>query len=384
MITFIARIHTDSHGVNMVDERRMLKLLKQLIATDSESPPGYERDVADVLIEHMTEYGFTYDSVGPDDRPNLIFYTHPKKTAKLVLHGHMDTVPTGPRELWDYDPFGGVVDNGKIYGRGSCDMKGPVTALVETMIQYKEQGNNTPLVMLATSDEESGCSGAENVAKSGLLQGIDFGVCAEPTNLDVLVGEKGMFWSKIVATGKAAHGSRPEEGINAISICIEALYEVDELLGNPTLNIGMISGGIKINVVPDYCEVLLDMRIVKGQDIDSLLKTMNKLLDTAGLGKSAKVEYIHGKPAVITPRDSQIVDVSLKYVEAITGKRPIPTAATFGTDCSVLQPKIGIINVICGPGSIEQAHQPNEFISLDQLYKSVDVYLGIATYFDNI
>ena len=95
----------------------------------------------------------------------------------------------------------------------------------------------------------------------------------------------------------------------------------------------------------------------------------------------AKVEYVHGKPAVVTPIDAEIVGVSLNSVESMTGKRPIPTAATFGTDCSVLQPKIGIINVICGPGSIEQAHQPNEFISLSQLYQSVTIYSEIARHF---
>ena len=96
------------------------------------------------------------------------------------------------------------------------------------------------------------------------------------------------------------------------------------------------------------------------------------------------VEYVHGKPAVVTPIDAEIVSVSLNEVERITGKRSIPTAATYGTDCSVLQPKIGILNVICGPGSIEQAHQPNEYIELEELYKSVDVYLGIARHFNRI
>ena len=390
MITLIAVLSFTDNGDLMVNEKRMLGLLKDLVAANSESPPGYERDAADVLIDFMMSHGFDFDEVGPKERPNLIFYTHPKKLGKLVIHGHLDTVPAGPREQWDYDPFGSEIVGGKLYGRGACDMKGPVTALAETMIWYKEQGFKTPLVMLATADEESGCSGAENVAKSGLLDGVEYGVCAEPTNLEVLVGEKGMFWTKLVTTGRAAHGSRPSEGINAIEICMEALRIIrntefqfiqDQLMGEPTLNIGMISGGIKINVVPDRCEALLDMRIVKGQDTDSLLSEMNEKLDETGLGATAKVEYVHGKPAVVTPIDAEIVDVSLNSVESITSKRPIPTAATFGTDCSVLQPKIGIINVICGPGSIEQAHQPNEFISLSQLYQSVTVYSKITQHF---
>ncbi|TXT57356.1 MAG: hypothetical protein BAJATHORv1_10056 [Candidatus Thorarchaeota archaeon] len=371
----------------MTDQKRMMTLLKTLVQTNSESPPGREEEVAKVLKRHLEDYGINCRSVGPSERPNLIFSTHEDEVGPLVIHGHMDTVPAGPKENWTYPPFAGAIDGGKMYGRGTCDMKGPVTALTETMILYKESKRKVPLMMLATSDEESGCSGAEEVAKSGLLSDVKYGVCAEPTGLDVLVGEKGMFWSKIVAQGKSAHGSRPEEGINAIALAVKALasitrkafpFEEDNLLGVPTLNVGMINGGIKINVVPDHCEVHLDMRIVKGQTTEGLMQQIRERFIEAGLADFVDLQYIHGKPAVSTPVDSPIVGATLDAVEKVTGRRPEPSAATYGTDCSVLQPKVGIINVICGPGSIEQAHQPDEFIRLDQMYQSVDVYLDIA------
>jgi succinyl-diaminopimelate desuccinylase len=302
----------------------------------------------------------------------------------------MDTVPTGDLEKWDNNPFAAEVVNGRLYGRGACDMKGPVAALCETLILYADRKPEMPLHLLCTSDEESGCSGAEVVADSGLLSGVKYGVCAEPTSLEVLVGEKGMLWSKVVARGKSAHGSRPEEGLNAIQLCgsaIEVLlpldyfYEPDDLMGEMTLNIGMIQGGIKINVVPDYCEALLDMRTVKGQTVEGLQEEMRSRLKSAGLSNNVEIEYIHGKQAVVTPIESEIVGVTLDAVRSITGKKSIPTAATYGTDCSVLQPRIGIINVICGPGSIEQAHQPNEFISIDQLFQAVPVYTQIVDHF---
>jgi len=245
--------------------------------------------------------------------------------------------------------------------------------------------------MLSTSDEESGCSGAEEVAKSGELAGVKYGVCAEPTDLQVLVGEKGLFWSRVVATGKSAHGSRPEEGVNAITECLDAIsvltseeypYEKDSLLGTPTMNVGLIKGGIKVNVVPDTCEAQLDMRIVKGQTPESVLKMMNERLRSSGLADHVRVEYIHGKPAVLTPTDSVIVETTVDAVGRLMGVHPTLGTATYGTDCSVLQPKNGIQNIICGPGSIEQAHQPDEYIRLDQLYKSVEIYLEIARRFD--
>ena len=374
-----------------MNKSRVLELLKDLIATNSENPPGYEADVAKILRDHMDAYGISCASIGPSERPNLIFSSHGEKKGDLIIHGHMDTVPAGPPESWTHDPFSSKIVDGRLYGRGACDMKGSLAALAETLILYSQEQHNKPLLFLATSDEESGCSGAEKVAASNQLNGVRFGVCAEPTGLQVLIGEKGMFWSKVVAKGKAAHGSRPTEGINAIQACMDAIrvltnkqysFDPQDVLGVPTFNVGVIQGGIKINVVPDNCEALLDMRTVIGQDPESLLKEMNDRLVLEGLSDRVKVEYVHGKPAVLTPVDSEIVGVAKSTVERIASRSTTLGAATYGTDCSVLQPKVGIQNVICGPGSIEQAHQPDEFISLDELYQSIDIYLDIARYFD--
>ncbi|MFW9800247.1 MAG: M20 family metallopeptidase [Candidatus Thorarchaeota archaeon] len=374
----------------MTKKKRVLSLLTDLVATSSESPPGGEAEVAKVLRDHLEGYGISCVSVGTRERPNLIFSTSDGEKGSLVIHGHMDTVPAGHSETWKFDPFGAEIANGRVYGRGAADMKGPLAALAETMILYREESHSNPLVMLATSGEETGCLGAEEVAESNLLKGISFGVCAEPTSLNVLIGEKGTFWHRIVAEGRSAHGSLPLDGKNAIELCIEALqvlraqdyeYEEDELMGAPTSNLGTISGGTTINMVPDLCEAEVDMRLVKGQTTESLLEEMTRRLTAAGLADSVKVEYIHGKPAVVTPYDSEIVKVTMDAVESVTGRHPSPTSATFGTDCSVLQPKIGIVNVICGPGSIEQAHQPDEYIRVDELIRSVDVYLEVARHF---
>ncbi|MFW9977260.1 MAG: M20 family metallopeptidase [Candidatus Thorarchaeota archaeon] len=371
----------------MSNSSRVIKLTQTLVSTNSESPPGQEREVANLLREHLEQYGISCTSVGPNDRPNLIFSTNEDTLGPVVFHGHMDTVPVGDLERWSHDPFLGEIHDGKLYGRGACDMKGPLAALTEAMIQYNDKKNDTPFVLLCTSDEESGCSGAEAVADSGILSGVKYGVCAEPTDLHVLVGEKGMLWTKVIAHGKAAHGSRPSEGVNAIQLCskaIEALsshdypYELNDLMGMMSLNVGMIKGGIKINVVPDYCEASLDMRTVKGQSTERMLNEMKHVLRIAGLDESVSIQYIHGKPAVVTPEDATIVTVTTNVVESVVGKKHPLSAATYGTDCSVLQPRIGILNVICGPGSIEQAHQPDEYIQVSQLMESVEIYLRIA------
>ncbi len=389
-IRFIGIIFSEQDMHESKSESRVSDLLRELVAVDSQNPPGHEAEVAKVLREHLESHGISCISVGASERPNLIFSTGDMLQGPLVLHGHMDTVPIGSIEEWHHDPLG-QMDGERFYGRGACDMKGPLAALAETMILYSQEHHNMPLLMLATSDEESGCSGAEEVAKSGVLKGVKYGVCAEPTGMSVLIGEKGMLWTRIVCRGRSAHGSRPELGVNAIELCIAALevlkseyyYEFDELMGSPTINIGLIRGGLKINVVPDRCEAHLDMRLVRGQDIDSVLVEMKAKIEAADLAENVKIEYIHGKPAVRTPPDAEIVRVSLDAVESVFGRRPVLRSSTFGTDCSVLQPKVGIINVICGPGSIEQAHQPEEYISLRELFASVDVYYRIARHFCN-
>ncbi|MGV9170844.1 MAG: M20/M25/M40 family metallo-hydrolase, partial [Promethearchaeia archaeon] len=195
----------------MVNESRILGLLKELVATNSENPPGNERGVAEVLRDYLSQYDIRSKEVGDNEnRPNLIFSTHDGDFGNLLMHGHMDTVPVGSKDNWSYDPFGAKVSSGRLYGRGACDMKGPLAALAETMIQYKKENHEMPLVMLATSDEEAGLRGAQQVSDSGILEGIKWGVCAEPTSLGILLGGKGTFWVKLLTTGKSAHGSRPQ------------------------------------------------------------------------------------------------------------------------------------------------------------------------------
>ncbi|MFW9845775.1 MAG: M20 family metallopeptidase, partial [Candidatus Thorarchaeota archaeon] len=327
----------------MKNNERMLTLTKKLIATNSEDPPGREKEVADILRAHLGEYGIHSTQVGSDERPNLIFSTHGEEFGSLVLHGHMDTVPAGPRELWERDPFGSEMIGDLLYGRGSSDMKGPLAALAETMIVYKEEGHRHPLLFLATSNEEDGCQGAEEVADSGVLNGVDYGVCAEPTSLDLYLGEKGVCWVKVVATGKAGHSSRPDSGVNAIDLCIDALQaikngeypcEYHELMGEYTMNVGVIEGGTQQGVIPDRCEAQIDMRLVKGQTPESVFALMGKYLDEAGLSEQVQLECINESYPTITSRDSRIAGFASDALEAVIGRRPELGVATYGSDSS--------------------------------------------------
>jgi succinyl-diaminopimelate desuccinylase len=376
----------------MTSSQRVLALAKNLIATNSENPPGREKEVAEVLRSHLEPHGILCTQVGSDDRPNLLFSTHKGDMGSLVLHGHMDTVPAGPREKWEFDPFACITANGRLYGRGAADMKGPLAALAETMILYKRENHKEPLLLLATSNEENGLLGAEEVADSGILQGVEYGVCAEPTGLQLFLGEKGVVWVKVTAKGKTGHSSRPDTGMNAIDLCIQAIQvltqgdypsEPDALLGNHTMNVGRIKGGTQQGVIPESCEALIDMRIVKGQTPESIMNLMQQHLDDAGIGQHISIENYNRSYTTITPVDSKIVRFASSAIVDLTGLPPKLGVATYGSDSSVLQNRVGISNIIYGPGSIAQAHQPNEYIEIDELLKSVDVYLHIARAFDD-
>lgn len=375
----------------MRNDKRVLSLAKKLIATNSEDPPGREKEVAEVLRSHLEPHGIHCTKVGSDDRPNLLFSTHDGDMASLVLHGHMDTVPAGPREKWDYDPFDCEIINGRLYGRGAADMKGPLAALAETMLLYKQEDHAEPLLLLATANEENGLLGAEEVADSGVLEGVEYGICAEPTSLQLYLGEKGVVWVRVTATGEAGHSSHPSTGINAIDLCIQAVQvltlgnypsEPDALLGHHTMNVGKIEGGTQQGVIPDTCTALIDMRIVKGQTPESIMDLMRKHLHDAGLARQVEIENYNRSYTTITPTDSKIVQFASRAIENMTGIQPKLGVATYGSDSSVLQNRVGISNIIYGPGSIAQAHQPNEYIEIDDLLKSIDVYLHIARAFD--
>ena len=194
-----------------------------------------------------------------------------------MLSGHLDVVPPGAVP-WTREPFAAEVVDGQLYGRGACDMKAGVAAIIAAAAEVARSGDRLrgDLVICASSDEENGCRGADALVREPLFDGLGSVLIAEPSNLGLFVAEKGAFWLEVTVTGKTAHAATPQFGANAIAAMAEFLCRVptatlggaraDPVLGVPTLNLGTISGGVKINVVPDTCTVTLDFRTVPGQE----------------------------------------------------------------------------------------------------------------------
>lgn len=354
------------------DENFLIPILQKLIQFPSENPPGTTKAIVEYLSTLFPEdKGFrkiikSYTK-GKDELHNIIVELGSGK-QKIVLCGHLDTVPAGSHANWSHNPFDGIVKDGNVYGRGSADMKGGVVSLIGVMYNFinnKEFLEKYTLVFAGTADEESGMTGAAQLQKEGIMDNSILLVISEATNLNVGIAEKGVLWIKLKVYGKQAHGSMPEQGINAIEAAAslyQQLHEClsnakSEILGSSTLNVGTITGGTKINVVPNQVEIELDYRLVPEENHDQVLTKLKNLKPKFG---KYEIEITNDLPALISKK-SDFIDNLTK----LTGSKQV--GLTYGTDAAKLLVEKDIPFVIFGPGDNTVIHQDNEYVQVSQV-----------------
>lgn len=216
-------------------------------------------------------------------------------------------------------------------------------------------------------------------------------IVAEPTTLDVFHGEKGVLWLKVHALGRTAHGSMPWLGVNAISAIARLIpqleaypfpFEESPLLGKPTLSVNVINGGNKTNVVPDVCEIEVDMRTVPSQEHEELVQRVRELAEAVGRevhpDLRIEVEVDQDVTALETERSHSLVEAAVASVKAVRGKNPEVGGVTYGTDGAHLGPGFNMPVVICGPGAQGMAHQPDEYVEVEQLVDAAQIYVDLA------
>lgn len=373
-----------------------LELLKKIIRI--ESVHGNEDQVANILEETLENEGIkTERVVYAPGRTNLIAKIQGGYTGgpTLAYSGHMDVVPAG-NIAWFTDPFTPTEKNGRLYGRGTADMKAGLVAQVAAMIRLKEKNKITSgtLKFLATVGEETSGLGAQQLANLGYANDVDAMVIGEPTNLGIASSHKGVFWIRIQVEGQSAHGSNPEKGKNAIKHLVEILHRikeytshafegyVDPLSGPPTISINSIQGGNSINLVPDQAHADIDIRLIGSQDDNQIKRDIETILaetDQEGEGQKSRVEYLTELPALSTSIDDSFTQLMLEAASEIKGKKIVPSSFSGGTDASLFieaNPKIPYL--ICGPGSLSEAHQPNESVSIEEFYQAIDLYEKVA------
>jgi succinyl-diaminopimelate desuccinylase len=352
------------------DAADAVALARALVRVDTAG--ANEAELAAPLASRLAESGCDVQVVPlTTGRTSVIARAGRRGVRALCLTGHLDTVPLGSAP-WSVDPFGGDTRDGRLWGRGSSDMKGGVAALVVAMEQHARRGSTVPVVLALCCGEETGCHGAATVA--GLLGEVGAIVVGEPTANAPRLGHKGVAWAKVTATGRAAHGSAPERGENAISAMaryltvLDAPSAQDGVLGPPTLSVGTVDGGVAVNVVADHCEAEVDVRLSGDLTVDDV---MAHLRAAAEPGKSISVEPILSLPTVRTDPNDAWIERMLHEFGSGAGE----SGMRYFTDASVLAPRLGDPPVlVCGPGQPEQAHVVDEWCSIPAIDDAVRIY----------
>ncbi|WP_238178215.1 M20 family metallopeptidase [Paenibacillus contaminans] len=377
-----------------INEARVTQILQDLVRIPSVNPNFEggvpERDMADYVEAFLSRLGLASErrEVRPD-RPNVIGIL-PGISADapgLLLEAHMDTVQIANMTI---DPYGAEIRDGKLYGRGACDTKASLAAMLAALEWFVENGIKppVPVYLAATVDEEVNFLGVLDVLESG--HRLAAAVVGEPTGLHAVVAHKGVVRCMIETIGVSAHSSKPEEGVNAISGMMKVVHHIDRtmserlqgafhpLVGRPTLSVTEITGGVAPNTIPERCLIKIDRRTVPGEDSDQVWREIQEEL-TRFAQEDGTLKLIVHPPFVLdyamdTSPDSEIVRlVTAKAAEKIGEVRT--HGVPYGTDASKLT-RVGIPSVVFGPGSIDQAHTKDEWVELKQVALAAEIIAG--------
>lgn len=382
----------------------VIELLADLVRIPSVNPMGRKLDGPEFHEGRLTEYlaeffdGLDVDyeviEVVPGQSSNVIArYESAGSQIDLLLDAHQDTVPVDGMTIAPFEP---TIKDGRLFGRGSTDVKGGMAAMLWAFRRIvRERPAHAPnVIMSCTCDEEATTKGINDLVRlwkepSGrsrlITRAPDAAIIAEPTLLDVVVAHRGVTRFKVHTAGRACHSSEPSQGINAIyrmARVVELLEQYaatladkvvpHRLCGGATLSVGLIYGGASVNVVPDGCTIEIDRRVVPGESTQALYDDIVSFLRS-----NIDFEIVADAPWLNAPplsdqTNARIAEPLLNVIEEVAGRRR-SIGVPFGTHASWTDAS-GVPSVVFGPGSIEQAHTKDEWIELDQLGKASEIY----------
>ena len=392
---------------NIIDEAfpEALKILSDLIKFQTVSGTSNVK-----LIEYcekkLAQFGATSFKTFDEakKRVNLFSTISGKKKLNgggIILSGHTDVVPASAKE-WASDPFVATQKDNKIYGRGSCDMKGFIACSLALAPYFASQNLKKPIHFSFTYDEETACQGAPIMIKELKKRNINCSICivGEPTSMKAIQAHKGCYEYSTHFTGLAGHGSAPDKGVNAVEYATRFINKLMELreelkkrepknsIFNPpytTLQIGRIKGGLARNVIADQCVVDWELRPVVPEDGEFVNKKIDTYINDVLLPEMKKV---YSKADIKKEIIGEIIGFNkeekseaINLVCNLTGDNS-RDVVSFCTEAGLFQ-EIGISTVVCGPGSIEQAHKIDEYVSFDQLKKCLSLLIQIGDFAQN-
>ena len=368
-------------------------LTRALVQIDSRNPtlsadgPG-ERNIALALGSVLEKWGFSVD-VGESDRPNLIARIGPRDSPAIMFAGHLDTVGV---EGMTHDPFSGNIRDGRLYGRGSCDMKSGVAAMCVAALKASERAGSSAaqqIVIAAVTDEEYESLGMRAMLQSGVT--AEYAILTEPTRLAICPAHRGFVWSEIEFTGRAAHGSRWDIGIDAIRHAGLVLTGIDDLdagalqnrthplLGRGSIHASTIVGGIGMSTYPDKCILRIERRTIPAESADDSLRELRSICDAVRARRpdlDATVRLIAAQEPSDVQVDAPVVQSLMKALSEEELNAPVEGLSAW-TDAALLN-AAGIPAVCFGPGDIALAHAAEEFVPVDEIEKATRVLTRVA------
>ena len=374
-----------------LDAGEILGLLERLVGFDTQNPPGQEAEAAQFILAALQAIGCRAEAVDIlPGRTNVVGVFENGPGPTFAFNTHIDVVPAG--QGWDSDPFRLREADGRLYGRGSCDAKGPMAAMLEAMrllIDAKASWSGT-LLGIFVADEEASSRGAKAYVKTA--PEIHYCMVGEPTSNTTVTAHKGSLRPVVRVLGKTAHSGMPDLGVNAIlgsARLLQLIVEEHErvkakthnLVGQASLTVTRALGGHADNVVPESCEFLLDRRMVPGEDEDQVKADLADLVERAARESGLAAEIVEFRPTTGGPTetapDHPVVTASQSACHDHNGAASPLTGFQGGCDLVHFR-TVGANGVVLGPGSLSVAHQPNEFVPIDELLRSVLIYRDVA------
>lgn len=364
----------------------LLELSKALVSFRTEVPPGNEEPCARFIHDYISDLRIEGAELHLDrfepGRANLIARFGPREPG-LLLGGHIDVVPAGEASGWSRPPFEATLQNGRLYGRGTADMKTGLAAMLKAVEGAAGPRMRRGLLFVATSGEEVGFEGLKGLYARKLLpdRAARMGVLGEPTSMRPIRAHKGLADFRITVVGRSGHASNPDLGVNAVEKCAKIIEAVsrwskslrkypDSVLGPTLATPTVVNGGTKSNVIPASCELIVDSRWIPRHGTAYVQRGLTAAI--ASLKKKdpalkARVELLYDSPALKIPRG----DPAVKLAESASGARS--EVAPYGTEAA-LYTQHGVPSVVLGPGGIEQAHTVDEFVEVAEAERAVSVY----------
>lgn len=375
-----------------VDSAALVELTRALVAVDTQNPPGNEGEAIGICRDALAPFGARFEEFEPaPGRTSLIARVGPGAGPTLIVNGHLDVVPVH-RDGWTRDPFDAEVDGDRLYGRGTCDMKGGIAAAVHALYVLERDGRDCAcdiVFHLVADEERGGALGTEAMVAAGLVKG-DACLVPEPTDLKVCVAERGMATATVTVHGTPAHGSQPRQGVSAIEKAAKvvlALHAADfggdhPLLGSPSCNVGEVAGGTGHNTVAERCRLVVDRRLLPGatpEAVESELRAKIDAVDDPELRYELTLG-VFGEASELDAGHALVGQVQ-RALKAVLGAEQDVIGMTFATDARFVRNQARIPAVVLGPGGIEQAHTNDEWVSIPSLVDAAAVYAELYASF---